>query len=53
LKSGGSGVVFYARLSAEIICAPCELGHHEAEYIIDPRNVVAGFYDGWDDDPRA
>ena len=47
------GVIFYARLSEEIICAPCELGHHEGEYIVDPRGVVAGFYNPWDDDPRA
>jgi hypothetical protein len=48
------GLVYYAKLSTEIICAPCLLGHKEGEYIVDPRNIEADFYDPgpFPNDPR-
>ena len=36
-----SGIVVFAEMQSEIICAPCLLGHHEGEFIVDPRTVVS------------
>ena len=35
------GKVMFAGMHSEIICAPCQLGHMEGEFIVDPRNVPA------------
>lgn len=46
-RAQGEAIVYRAPFHREIICAPCLLGQHEGEYVVDPRGIVPNTIIKW------